>query len=174
MRYQINDSKETIQTIPVNPVARCHRSYVAIAEQFFQKKLLPDEVVHHIDGDHGNNDPKNLVIMKRSQHSSLHAGLMGALSKWREKVTRPLCNTCLFVRLYDRNRFQHPNILLQLAETIFKVNLEISSNSPVDEREMIQLCAWLDDVYKDAKSFKEKHHHDCYEGNNLEVLNKSI
>ena len=28
--------------------------------------------VHHLDGDHGNNDPDNLVLMEHSDHMRLH------------------------------------------------------------------------------------------------------
>ena len=34
--------------------------------------LGPDYVVHHIDGGKRNNDPKNLVVMTRSEHAKLH------------------------------------------------------------------------------------------------------
>ena len=43
-----------------------------LMEQFLGRKLEPDEVVHHIDGNRGNNDLANLVVMKRNEHSSLH------------------------------------------------------------------------------------------------------
>lgn len=39
-----------------------------------------DVVVHHLDGDHTNNDPGNLVVMSRAEHSRLHM-----LKYWADK-----------------------------------------------------------------------------------------
>ena len=36
------------------------------------RPLLPTEDVHHIDGDKTNNDPSNLEVLGRSEHSRLH------------------------------------------------------------------------------------------------------
>lgn len=35
--------------------------------------LRPNEDVHHIDGDPGNNDPNNLVALTKQQHMKLHS-----------------------------------------------------------------------------------------------------
>lgn len=43
-----------------------------IAEQKIGRKLKPNEVVHHIDGDKLNNDPDNLCVMTRGEHARLH------------------------------------------------------------------------------------------------------
>lgn len=37
------------------------------------RKLTSDEVIHHADGNPLNNDPKNLVVLSRSEHQRLHA-----------------------------------------------------------------------------------------------------
>lgn len=146
---------ETVQTYA--------RDYVAIAEQYFQKKCLPDECVHHIDGNHENNDPENLVIMKRSQHSRLHAGLMGALDEWKTKVNKQICNTCLFVRLYE--------------------DYKIASKSSIDDGlSSFMLSVWISDeakpapisilhgLYQDGVSWKISTYHDCYQGKNLNIV----
>lgn len=36
------------------------------------RDLLPNEVVHHIDGDIHNNKPSNLKVMTKSEHTRLH------------------------------------------------------------------------------------------------------
>jgi hypothetical protein len=36
------------------------------------RPLQPDEVVHHIDGDHTNNKPNNLEVMDRKEHTRMH------------------------------------------------------------------------------------------------------
>ena len=42
--------------------------------------LQPDEVVHHVDGDHTNNKPNNLEVMDRREHARLHM-----LEYWKRK-----------------------------------------------------------------------------------------
>lgn len=45
-----------------------------VAEQILGRALLPGEVVHHIDGDKHNNDPKNLMIFSsQAEHARWHA-----------------------------------------------------------------------------------------------------
>lgn len=44
-----------------------------IVEDIIGRELRPDEVVHHIDGNKANNNPSNLMLMKKSRHQSLHA-----------------------------------------------------------------------------------------------------
>ena len=41
-------------------------------EQRIGRKLLEDEVVHHIDGDRSNNDDNNLALVTMSGHARLH------------------------------------------------------------------------------------------------------
>lgn len=43
-----------------------------IMEKYLGRKLLPNEIVHHKDGDKMNNDLDNLKIMSQSKHMSLH------------------------------------------------------------------------------------------------------
>lgn len=43
-----------------------------VAEAMIGRKLLPNEVVHHIDHDRHNNDPTNLQVMDRVEHLRLH------------------------------------------------------------------------------------------------------
>lgn len=43
-----------------------------IAEQKLGRKLLPGEIVHHIDGDKHNNAPENLQVMTQSEHARIH------------------------------------------------------------------------------------------------------
>lgn len=47
-----------------------------IAERKIGRKLQPGEVVHHIDGNKRNNDPRNLMVFKsQSEHAKFHAEL---------------------------------------------------------------------------------------------------
>ncbi|MBO5570564.1 MAG: HNH endonuclease [Clostridia bacterium] len=49
-----------------------------IAEEKIGRKLHPWEEVHHIDGDHFNNDPSNIMVLSKSEHSKVHAS-------WKER-----------------------------------------------------------------------------------------
>ena len=43
-----------------------------VMERFLQRKLKPNEQIHHIDGNKLNNSPSNLRIVTRSEHMSIH------------------------------------------------------------------------------------------------------
>ena len=46
-----------------------------IAENALRRKLSSNEVIHHIDDNHLNNDKSNLLLMSRSDHGKLHSYL---------------------------------------------------------------------------------------------------
>lgn len=48
------------------------RIHVVIMEEYIGRKLMPDECVHHINGDKTDNRIENLVLMKIGEHSALH------------------------------------------------------------------------------------------------------
>lgn len=51
-----------------------------IAEQMLGRKLKPDEVVHHIDGNKRNNEPSNLKVFKnQAEHARFHVELKQVL-----------------------------------------------------------------------------------------------
>lgn len=56
-----------------------HFGYVyehrVIAQAFLGRPLAPDEVVHHLDQDRGNNRVENLLVLLNSQHTKLHEWL---------------------------------------------------------------------------------------------------
>jgi len=43
-----------------------------IVEQILGRKLLPNEIVHHKDGDKWNNDSSNLLVMTQAEHARIH------------------------------------------------------------------------------------------------------
>lgn len=47
--------------------------HVVAMEGVIGRRLFANEVVHHRDGDRSNNDLKNLELMTRAKHASLHA-----------------------------------------------------------------------------------------------------
>ena len=51
-----------------------------VAESIIGRPLKANEVVHHKDGNKGNNDPANLEVLTRSEHARLHF-----LEYWRKR-----------------------------------------------------------------------------------------
>lgn len=50
-----------------------HRAeHTRVMEERLGRRLLPDEVVHHIDRDRGNNSLDNLALVTRAGHTRLH------------------------------------------------------------------------------------------------------
>lgn len=46
--------------------------HILVAEARIDRYLRDDEVVHHLDKDRDNNDPRNLCVMLRGEHLVLH------------------------------------------------------------------------------------------------------
>jgi hypothetical protein len=58
------------------------REHAVLMEKKLGRKLLPNEVVHHIDEDKANNSLGNLIVMTRSSHIRLHSKL-----RWQRYAT---------------------------------------------------------------------------------------
>lgn len=43
-----------------------------IYEEYYNVKLTSNDIIHHIDGNKLNNDPKNLVKVSRAEHVRIH------------------------------------------------------------------------------------------------------
>ena len=144
----VNQYRHNIDAMP--PITVTEDDYRAIAEKYFNKKIGNDEMVHHIDGNHENNAPENLVIMKKRQHSKGHALFnSGSLSG-----SKPICWNCLYVRLYD-------TIGPESAKHIITKIMPL-----VDPNESGAILLG----YLESMAFKEENKHDCYLGKNLRVL----
>lgn len=44
-----------------------------VMEKKLGRKLSPDEEVHHIDGNHFNNAPENLIVLSKSEYAKIHS-----------------------------------------------------------------------------------------------------
>lgn len=56
----------------VPALGKCVRVHRLVAAQTLGRPLRPGEVVHHLDGDSGNNAPENLAVLPSQRH---HASL---------------------------------------------------------------------------------------------------
>jgi len=66
-------------------------------EHYLGRKLMDDEIVHHIDGDKGNNSIDNLVILSRSEHINTHRSEIEAA---RKKCIKWHIDRALLAELY--------------------------------------------------------------------------
>lgn len=57
-----------------------------------------DEIIHHKDGDRHNNDPKNLELMKRKEHSKMHGYNRG------RKLVELKCIGCEKIFVREKNK----------------------------------------------------------------------
>lgn len=61
------------QTHSHRPEKNWVRQHIIVVENHIGRKLLENEVVHHIDGDKLNNNIENLDICSVSEHNNCHA-----------------------------------------------------------------------------------------------------
>ena len=75
LKTLINGKRETSQGYFFVKTKDCgwRAEHRVVAESALGRKLLSDEVVHHIDGDIKNNRNDNLLICTKYYHSWLHA-----------------------------------------------------------------------------------------------------
>lgn len=140
---------------------KANTDYKVIAQNYFHKELLPDEIVHHIDGNHQNNKPENLVIMKRSQHLKLHGSLYNGLKEWgKRKNDKEVCYNCFFVGIYESELLKDKNrddILFDTIDCMYGDKIKREKK-------------FLEVIYKESKEFKIRNKHDCYEGKNKGIV----
>lgn len=60
-----------------------------VAEWMIGRALLPDEIVHHKNGDKRDNRPENLEVMTRSEHIAAHRQeMIEALERKRNAISQ--------------------------------------------------------------------------------------
>lgn len=62
--------------------------HIIVMEGVLGRFLEQGEVVHHIDGDKQNNDPGNLVVMRRDEHRLLHKNALLRLAVLENELRR--------------------------------------------------------------------------------------
>ena len=67
---------------PTHPNANsrhCVYEHQLVAEKMIGRYLKKGEVVHHLDFNKSNNDPANLLVLTKSEHTKLHGYLRGGM-----------------------------------------------------------------------------------------------
>ena len=69
--------------------------HVYIAEKKIGRRLLEDEVVHHLDLDRSNNREENLLVLDKRMHNTIHAWLdRESMIPTRRVVPHRYCAVC--------------------------------------------------------------------------------
>ena len=66
----------------------CHRF---ISQAFLGRKIMKDEIVHHINGNRLDNRRENLQVMKRSDHGRVHN--TGFMNRTKNKMEQWITNS---------------------------------------------------------------------------------
>lgn len=80
-----------------------------IAERCLGRALLPGEIVHHVDGDSGNNSENNLLVLPSQAY---HAHIESVLR--RERAGQP----SLFPELHDSVRIRRRGTLFEFVVVV--------------------------------------------------------
>lgn len=67
--------------------------HIVVVEMKLGRQLEPGETVHHVDGNKQNNNPENLEVLTRSEHSRLHPNKRKGVNK-----TCPICGNSFYVK----------------------------------------------------------------------------
>jgi len=63
------------------------RAHPGRTEEWLREMFLEGFDIHHVDGDHSNNTPLNLVLIEAVDHMRLHGfKLPNGLTGWRKKA----------------------------------------------------------------------------------------
>ena len=86
-RYYVQKGRKTYIMIQVEQ-GKWEFEHIAICKQ--NGSWFKGCVVHHADGNSCNNDPKNLMVMTRSDHARLHGLERGGDPDWRSNMSKKM------------------------------------------------------------------------------------
>lgn len=69
-----------LRLVPGHPRANVNgyvKESIIVVEDCLERKLLPSEIVHHINGIRDDNRPENLAVMPEKHHREFHAFAVG-------------------------------------------------------------------------------------------------
>lgn len=133
------------------------REHVLVAENIIGRKLLDNEVVHHIDFNPSNNRPENLKVMDASEHQRYHTTLNNKNkfgksnnkhSQWMKNNNPCKRSDITFARIFDVAN----SLDFSLAKT--KQFLDVDGNVIGRRLREHGFSNWLE--FKDAKEILSK------------------
>ena len=103
----------------LHPYVKEHR---LVMEKHIGRYLLPNEIVHHINGDATDNRIENLTLMTLGEHSILHKLPEKMRAKRRESYPDTSCYICgkkhIAKQLCKNHYYHRRDVLYRYMETI--------------------------------------------------------
>lgn len=76
------------------PFKSYHLSWLSVhpnrTADWLRERLSDGFDIHHVDGDHSNDSPSNLILIEAGDHFVLHSGvIVDGVKAWRSRVNGP-------------------------------------------------------------------------------------
>jgi hypothetical protein len=109
-------------------------------EEWLREQLKEGFDIHHIDGDHNNNDPSNLVLIEHTDHMRLHGmnKSMGRIkSTPKKKSPYSISNSEHIILIYNMyyELGTYKAVAAKTGLTVSKVKLMIARYNPPESEE---------------------------------------
>lgn len=73
------------------------REHQIVMEEYLKRKLVKGEIIHHVNGDKGDNRLENLIVCSMTEHNRMHGQLEGISFILFQNGLIKFCHLC---RLY--------------------------------------------------------------------------